>query len=250
MLCWRLVNVAAAKAKIAKLDIDAPYKDKDELLSMLKLEKVKEEQPSKAEMGPIDQWASDYVENDARNIILTSNKAFVAIHADKFDEALDDDPVLGPLCTKEGVHCKWVTEGDFTRLLCFKKDKRYKPPKGKRPVLMCMHDEVIVRHKDIGRYGWTHRRLASQACVIHPPSFIFVFLPSSAFFLSIFISTALILYRHDLPLSHSYFLSLLRCTKTTAVAVCCRIISRACLGTKRKGRRRTRLRVEQEGRSR
>jgi hypothetical protein len=231
MLCWRIVNVAAAKAKIAKLDIDAPYKDKDELLSMLKLEKVKEEQPSKAEMGPIDQWASDYVEKDARNIIMTSNKAFDAIHADKFDEALDDDPVLGPLCTKEGVHCKWVTEEDFTRLLCFKNDKRYKPPKGKRPVLVCMHDEVIVRHKDIGRYGWTHRRLASQACVILPPSFIFVFLPSSPFFLFISISTALMLYRHALPLSHCYLLSLLRCTKTTAVAACCRIISRACLGT-------------------
>ena len=106
MLCWRVVNAAAAKARIAKLDIEAPYKDKGELLSMLKLGKVKEEQPSKAEMGPIDEWASAHVENNARNIIITSNKAFVAIHAEKFDGALDDDPTLGPLCTKEGVHCK------------------------------------------------------------------------------------------------------------------------------------------------
>ena len=49
---------------------------------------------------------------------------------------------------------------------------------------MCMHGEVIVRHKDIGRCGWTHRRLASQARVVHPPSSMcFVFLPSSALFL-------------------------------------------------------------------
>jgi hypothetical protein len=106
MLCWRVANVAAAKARISELDLVAPYKDEDELLAILELKQVKDERPFMTEMGPIDQWASDYVDNDAQNLIMSSNKDFVAIHADKFDEALDDDPALGPLCTKEGVHCK------------------------------------------------------------------------------------------------------------------------------------------------
>jgi hypothetical protein len=106
MLYWRMANVAAAKARISELDLVAPCKDKGEPLAILELKQVEDERPSMTEMGPIDQWASDYVENDARNLITSSNKDFVAIHADKFEVALDDDPALGPLCTKEGVHCK------------------------------------------------------------------------------------------------------------------------------------------------
>jgi hypothetical protein len=31
-----------------------------------------------------------------------------------------------------------------------------------RPIVVRMHDECIYRHKDIGRHGWSFRKMASQ----------------------------------------------------------------------------------------
>ena len=162
MHCWRMVDVEAAKKRLSELPDATLYGNKDELLQILQLDRVKEEAPSDSEMKCMDSWATAYIAADARSIIMNTTQRKIAIHADQFEEALDDDDILGPLCTKEGVYCKWVKEGPYTILRCFKDGKRFKPRKDQRPILVSMHDEAIVRHKDIGRHGWTHRRLASQ----------------------------------------------------------------------------------------
>jgi hypothetical protein len=162
MHCWRVVDVVAAKRKLAELDTAAAYTTADELIDILNLVKVKGEKPTDKEEKVMRQWAEAHVSSSARILLQNTTKRKLVIHADQFAEALDDDGILGPLCTKDGVYAKWVKEGAFTRLRCFKDGKRFKPPAKKRPVLVAMHDEMIVRHKDIGRHGWTHRRLASQ----------------------------------------------------------------------------------------
>ena len=123
---------------------------------------MKEETPSDSEMKRMDSWAAAHIAADARSLIMNTPQKYVAIHADLFEEAFDDDDILGPLCTKDGIYCEWAKEGPYTRLRCFKGGKRFTPRKNQRPTLVAMHDEAIVRHKDIGRHGWGCRNLASQ----------------------------------------------------------------------------------------
>jgi hypothetical protein len=163
MLCWRFVDVQKAKNQLHEMQSVNTFHSKEKLIQSLKLEVVNNEAPTAAEMKSIHAWAEEKCTNDVKMRLESATVSKLCMHADKFANTGDDD-ILGPITTHDGVYAQWVTKckGRFTRLRCFKNGKRWIPPQDKRPILVAMHDEAIVRHKDIGRHGWTHTRLASQ----------------------------------------------------------------------------------------
>ncbi len=124
--------------------------------------KVKAETPTASEALPVQDWVVHKVAKDPKSRILASEQDTLILHADDFVETTDDDKTLGPLCTADGVYAEWVVEGEYTILRCYKDGKRFTPLTPQRPKLLCAHDEVIVRHKDVGRVDWSHPRMCSQ----------------------------------------------------------------------------------------
>jgi len=134
----------------------------------LNLWKVKEEDPNDSELGVLEKWAGAHCTSSARSTIESSEDATVIIEADKCDHiGHDGTEVLGPLQTKGGISFE-MKNGKFhlvdpeTGVALSATRIKVLRDADELPTMVWMHDECMCRHKDIGRYGWSHRKMASQ----------------------------------------------------------------------------------------
>jgi hypothetical protein len=129
----------------------------------LKLEGVKDEPPTESEAALVQSWAEGHCDASARAALDDATGEIVLVEADKLDHVgRAATEVMGPLQTKAGVAFEW--EGCVFKLMSAATgDLHAVVDEDGRPIIVWMHDECIYRHKDIGRHGWSFRKImASQ----------------------------------------------------------------------------------------
>jgi hypothetical protein len=165
MFACRAVVVAEAKKYMPKPEAKSisPQKgNKEAFMAGLKLENVKDEPPDEKEMAVLSKWAEQHCDESVRDIIEGATSEKVVVEADKLDYIGPATETLGPLQTKSGISGTWNEEGRFNLFSTATGDEIYITDDADRPLMVWMHDECIYRHKDVGRYGWSFKKMASQ----------------------------------------------------------------------------------------
>jgi hypothetical protein len=162
MMVYRRVNIPQARQFAAPaMKVEAKAGKEKEFVESLRLPRVKEEDPTEHELAMIEKWAASQCASSGRTVIESCRQKEVIMLGDKFDFIGESTRILSQLQTKNGTTYKWL-EG---RMLCIdavtKAAVSFDRPEDK-PILVWMHDECIFRHKDVGRYGWSYKRMCSQ----------------------------------------------------------------------------------------
>ena len=114
-------------------------------------------------------WAVAQLQGDPRSVIAAvSCEDVVVMNGDKFahdggrTDFLSERRTVHGLfpnstISADGTHPIWsfrrVMGDGFTETNVTENDER--------PLMVHMHDECIYRHKDVGKFGWTMRKMAS-----------------------------------------------------------------------------------------
>jgi hypothetical protein len=164
MFIYRRVDFGEAKKHAPKLDTKSvgPEKGNAEALAAgLGLHKMKDEAPNEKELKLVADWASQRCDGSVWDIIEGSTDEHVVVEADKLDYVEPATGTLGPLQTQADVPGKWE-DGRFQLFCSETGDDMHVTDDENRPLVVWMHDECTFRHEDVGRCGWSFKKMASQ----------------------------------------------------------------------------------------
>ena len=165
MFVHRRLNVEAPKKHMQPIEeheTTAFKGNEEQFVKGLNLFKIKEEAPTDKELAAAKSWAEGHSTASARSALDDATEDTVVVEADKLDHVgRAGTEVMGPLQTKARVAFEW--EGGIFKLISATTgDLHAVVDEEDRPIIVWMHDECMFRHKDIGRYGWSFRKMASQ----------------------------------------------------------------------------------------